>query len=178
MPMPSKLPEDSALLRDHFIDGLSFGEIGEKYGVNKSNVSRRFAAMNRPHGGNAALDYSQYLPWQIGRAYLSDAPALMLYAHIRNRVSLTMPDVKVRLLETNREIRLKGWWTTLRQGRILVAVEAESPPGLRLEYVPRTSADGRLVIRWPNDAQPMTDDQRAVLSLPEDMTIHIPEALH
>jgi hypothetical protein len=174
--MPRKLPEDSALLRDHYIDGLSYGEIAAKYGANKSNVSRRFAGMNRPHGGNAALDYSKYLPWQIGRKYLSDAPALMLYAHIRRQVNLEAPDdVKNPLAGGYREMRLKSWWTTLRQGRILTAIEAESPPGLRLEYVPRTAADGRLVIRWPDDAPPITPIQRAVLSLPENLTVTIPE---
>ncbi|TQF03963.1 hypothetical protein E6W39_19120 [Kitasatospora acidiphila] len=158
--MPSKLPEDSVLLREHYIENLSLSEIGRRYGVNKSNVSRRFQNMRRPHGGNAALNYSEYLPWQISRDYLDSAPALMLYAHIRHQAGIEIPEGTMK--------RLRGFWTKLNDGLILAAAQAESPPGLKLEYVPRRLTDGRLVVRWPDDAQPIKSGQVMVLALPEE----------
>jgi transcriptional regulator with XRE-family HTH domain len=159
MPPQRVLPDDSILLRERDFEGLSLGEIAERYGVSKSAVSQRFTNMGRPFGGNAAMDYQEIIPWNIQRAHMPLDAANRLRSHVRYRSGIEVAE--------SAERRLKNWWNRLQAEDVVLTYEPDADTkGSPWRYVPREPSDGRLIIRWPEHVEPPTDQQRLLLSLP------------
>lgn len=156
MPAPRVLPDDSILLRERDFEGLSLEEIADRHRVSKSAVSQRFTNMGRPFGGNAQMDYQSVIPWKIERAHMPLDAANRLRAHVRHQSGIPLAE--------SAERRLTNWHARLRaEGSVLTYdPQAESP----WQYVARVPSDGDLIIRWPADAEPPTDHQKACLTLP------------
>jgi hypothetical protein len=83
----------------------------------------------------------------------------MLYAHIRHAVGIEVPQATMS--------RLRGWWSKLTKDHTVLSYDPTREKASALAYVPRTDADGRLVIRWPADVHPPTESQKVILTLPK-----------
>jgi AcrR family transcriptional regulator len=157
--MPArKLPDNSVLLRERDVEGLSISAIADRYGVTRAAVTYRFKKMGRDLGRTGAMDYTPYIPWVIRSGHHElDAPT-RLRAHILRRTGGEVTPAAQR--------RLDNWHARLaREDVVLTYSPDDASPWI---YVQREPSDAQLIVRWPNDLPPPTDEQRAVLALPDE----------
>jgi transcriptional regulator with XRE-family HTH domain len=150
---PRTLPDDWVLLQMRDAEGYTEAEIASNYGVTPQAVSKRFKKMGHP----SRSSFRDVLPWQITSKHHALYAAQRLKAHIKERRGEELSDTARK--------RLRDWRERLRRDGVVLDYR-QLDIGDPWQYVPRTEADNRLVIRWPADAEPPTEDQRKLLELP------------
>jgi hypothetical protein len=137
---PSKLPEDSELLKLEAA-GFTHAEIGAQFGVSRQAVTKRFNAMDR-YARQEYRDITPMLPWDLTThpakdAISKDESMIGLRAFLRQRMNTKV---------TKRsELALHVFWFHIKAGEVL---DLDPVQGVR--WVQRDEKrDGSLVIRWP-----------------------------
>lgn len=149
---PRTLPDDWVLLQMRDAEGHTEAEIAKVYGVTPQAVSKRFKQMGHP----SRLSFRDVLPWQITQKHHALYAAQRLKAHIKERRGEELSETALK--------RLRDWQERLRRESVVLDYR-QSDIGNPWQYVPRTVADNRLVIRWPADVEPPTEQQRRLLEM-------------
>jgi hypothetical protein len=134
-------------------EGYTGKEIAAVYGVDPSAVSRRFKKMKHA----TRPGFRDVLPWRVSERHQALYAAQRLKAHIKDRRGEELSDTALK--------RLRDWRDRLRRDRVVLDyrdVEVGNP----WLYVAREPSDEQLVIRWPAEAEPPTEQQRELLELP------------
>lgn len=155
MPAPRRLPSSDVLRADRQ-KGLTYEEIGEKYGVTKGAVylQLRDAKISKPRP-----DHSKYIPWTVKTEHAQARPNGMLRLYSRREQGEKLPAVKERMLDK--------WLEEVKAADVVVCYNREMAPNPASPtggwyYSKRRPSDGDSLIRFEQEKKPNDDSSKVV----------------
>ena len=101
MPAPRKLPDDDTLRVHVFTDGMSRGQIAEKYGVTRQGVAKRLKEMGLGSEARSQLKTGTVnLPWVVSAAHKGDMLMNRLRSLAYRQQDVPLPRADDMLLDT------------------------------------------------------------------------------
>jgi transcriptional regulator with XRE-family HTH domain len=136
------------VLRSLRAKGLTYEEIGEKYGVTKGAVylQLRDAKISKPRP-----DHSKYIPWTVKTEHAQARPNGMLRLYSRREQGETLPAVKERMLDK--------WLAEIKAADVVVCYHREQAPNPASPvtggwyYSKRRPSDGDNLIRFEEESK-------------------------
>lgn len=157
----TKLPDNETLLR-YYREGLTNAQIAEAYGVTHQAVTFRFTKMGierKPEKNTAtAIIEAAFPSSEIRRSdYTQFNRARQLFSFIRWRLG-------DETLSERQVASAKKLATHELTNGVVLALDVESkPPWV---WLPRTPADGRLILRWPDGRELPKGPHLKAITLP------------
>ncbi|MFJ9423462.1 hypothetical protein [Streptomyces sp. NPDC101249] len=146
MPRPRRLPS-SDVLRAERQKGMTYEEIGEKYGVTKGAV---YLQLRDAKISGTRPDHSKYIPWTVRTEHAQARPNMMLRLYSRREQGETLPGTKERMLDK--------WLAEIKAADVVVCYNREMVPNPASPtggwyYSKRRPTDGDRLIRFEEDTK-------------------------
>ena len=141
MPAPRYLPNADEIIRMMEKEGLTQGEIADRYGVGPAAVS---AALAREGKTKDRRVYPELIPWRVRQIHNNSYDLRMLRWEGQMRNGMNLPSYRLQ--------KLANWKNNLRQADAVIHYDPDTEQGFfRVEKRPRIDID---LVRIPDDALP------------------------